>query len=175
MIRSLGLLLSVAFTVTGCKTVPQPAQTDSRSSRSVDDDKYNRDNQTESRHRHSLGKRGEANNDGQSYDRAGTAKEPADSSDSGAQVRSQNDSRGSGRHHNRRALTAAPGQFDFYVLNLSWSPEFCRVHASAAECAQHRAFTLHGLWPQNSDGTYPEDCSEIPGPSSPSAVRRHLS
>lgn len=74
---------------------------------------------------------------------------------------------GSRRHHNSRALTAAPGQFDFYVLNLSWSPEFCHSHASAAECTQHRAFTLHGLWPENNDGSYPESCSQAPGPANP--------
>ena len=74
----------------------------------------------------------------------------------------------SGRHHNGRALTAVPGQFGFYLLNLSWSPEFCHGHPNAAECTQHRAFTLHGLWPQNEDGTYPEDCGEAAGPASPS-------
>jgi ribonuclease I len=60
-----------------------------------------------------------------------------------------------------------PGQFDFYVLNLYWSPEFCHGHPSAVECGWHRAFTLHGLWPQSTDGTYPEDCSDAPSPASP--------
>ena len=43
--------------------------------------------------------------------------------------------------------------FDYYVLNLSWSPEFCYSHPSAPECGEHKAFVLHGLWPQNNDGT----------------------
>lgn len=65
-----------------------------------------------------------------------------------------------------RAATA--GQpFDYYLLNLSWSPEFCSTHPTAAECAQHRAFTLHGLWPQNNNGTYPENCSNASGPKNP--------
>lgn len=79
-----------------------------------------------------------------------------------------NGGQNSSRHHNSHAMTSAPGTFDFYLLNLSWSPEFCHGHPNAAECSQHRAFTLHGLWPQNNDGTYPEDCSEAPGPSNPS-------
>ena len=62
---------------------------------------------------------------------------------------------------------AASG-FDFYLLNLSWSPEFCYSHPSAAECAAHATFILHGLWPENNDGTYPKKCSSDPGPADPS-------
>src|SRR6266567_5060107 len=57
--------------------------------------------------------------------------------------------------------------FDFYLLNLSWSPEFCRTHPSAAECSRHPAFILHGLWPENNNGYYPENCSNAPGPGKP--------
>src|SRR5437763_15696110 len=62
----------------------------------------------------------------------------------------------------------AAAQFDFYLLNLSWSPEFCHSHPSAAECAMHSTFVLHGLWPQNRDGSYPQNCSSAPGPADPS-------
>jgi ribonuclease T2 len=55
--------------------------------------------------------------------------------------------------------------FDYYLLNLSWSPEFCYSHPSATECASHPTFVLHGLWPQNTDGTYPQNCSTAPGPA----------
>lgn len=68
----------------------------------------------------------------------------------------------------RSAVPAGSG-FDYYLLNLSWSPEFCYSHPDAAECANHSTFVLHGLWPQNNDGTYPENCSSAPGPSDPSA------
>lgn len=77
------------------------------------------------------------------------------------------------RSSRRHALpsTGSTSAFDYYLLNLSWSPEFCYSHPNATECAQHRAFTLHGLWPQNMDGTYPENCSTAPGPTNPSQYR----
>jgi ribonuclease T2 len=66
----------------------------------------------------------------------------------------------------RQARAAA--QFDFYLLNLSWSPEYCHSHPTASECASHSTFVMHGLWPQNNDGTYPQNCSNAPGPADPS-------
>ena len=61
-----------------------------------------------------------------------------------------------------------PQNFDYYLLNLSWSPEFCYSHRSAPECGKGATFVLHGLWPQNADGTYPQNCSGAPGPADPS-------
>jgi ribonuclease T2 len=63
-----------------------------------------------------------------------------------------------------------PGQFDFYVLALSWSPSFCEA---SAERAPHRApdqqcggrpfsFVVHGLWPQYERG-FPAFC-QVPAP-----------
>jgi ribonuclease T2 len=69
---------------------------------------------------------------------------------------------------NQRAAVQTGSGFDYYLLNLSWSPEFCHSHPNAAECASHSTFVLHGLWPQNNDGSYPENCSNAPGPSDPS-------
>ncbi len=67
-----------------------------------------------------------------------------------------------------------PGQFDFYLLNLSWSPEFCasgasrhRNNGASAECTTPHGFILHGLWPSNADGTEIGDCSNAPGPRNP--------
>lgn len=63
----------------------------------------------------------------------------------------------------------SPSQpFDYYLLNLSWSPEFCTTHPSAVECPQHLGFILHGLWPQENSGKYLENCSAAPGPTNPS-------
>jgi ribonuclease T2 len=58
-----------------------------------------------------------------------------------------------------------PGKFDFYLMNLSWSPEFCSIQGTSPECAAHPGFILHGLWTQNNDGTYPVFCSEEPAPA----------
>lgn len=55
---------------------------------------------------------------------------------------------------------AEPGDFDFYVLALSWSPTYCASEgANRSECRgeQRRGFVLHGLWPQYERG-YPESC-----------------
>jgi ribonuclease T2 len=63
-------------------------------------------------------------------------------------------------------IAAATGNFDFYLLNLSWSPEYCHSHPEAAECARRSTFVLHGLWPQNNDGSYPQNCGNQPNAQS---------
>jgi ribonuclease T2 len=52
-----------------------------------------------------------------------------------------------------------PGDFDFYVLSLSWSPTYCATEGSpdSAECATPRGFIAHGLWPEYESG-FPSDC-----------------
>jgi len=63
-----------------------------------------------------------------------------------------------------------PGQFDFYVLALSWSPSYCE---QARQRAPDRApdqqcggrpfsFVVHGLWPQYEHG-FPAFC-QVPAP-----------
>ncbi|WP_433971742.1 ribonuclease T2 family protein [Tunturiibacter lichenicola] len=64
---------------------------------------------------------------------------------------------------------SATQPFDYYLLNLSWSPEFCHSHPNATECAQRATFVLHGLWPQNTNGAYLQNCSTDPGPRDPSS------
>jgi ribonuclease T2 len=55
-----------------------------------------------------------------------------------------------------------PGEFDFYVLALSWSPSYCESAGDRADPSQCRAqkpltFIVHGLWPQYDRG-FPADC-----------------
>lgn len=54
-----------------------------------------------------------------------------------------------------------PGQFDLYVLSLSWAQGYCDItaHPDPAECARVKGFLLHGLWPQLNGGDWPSDCS----------------
>jgi ribonuclease T2 len=63
-----------------------------------------------------------------------------------------------------------PGEFDFYVLSLSWSPGFCESDGAQrrAQCAPGagKGFVVHGLWPQYEHG-FPSDCD---GPVSPSRL-----
>ncbi|WP_299673629.1 ribonuclease T2 [uncultured Roseobacter sp.] len=67
-------------------------------------------------------------------------------------------------------LTALPlaaqdhraGEFDYYVLSLSWSPNWCALEGDARgseQCEAHHdhGWILHGLWPQYERG-YPEYC-----------------
>lgn len=76
---------------------------------------------------------------------------------------------GSSHHHTRQQASGEPGKFDYYVLALSWSPEFCHSHPSNAQCSGHFGFVVHGLWPQFVDG-YPEHCSTQPGLTDPSSM-----
>lgn len=62
------------------------------------------------------------------------------------------------------------GSFDYYLLNLSWAPEFCYSRPDNAECGGHFGFIVHGLWPQHSRGGYPENCTQQPGPTNPSSL-----
>lgn len=54
-----------------------------------------------------------------------------------------------------------PGQFDFYVLSLSWAQGYCdrTAHPDPAECPAVKGFLLHGLWPQLNGGDWPSYCS----------------
>ena len=59
----------------------------------------------------------------------------------------------------------APGEFDFYVLSLSWSPSFCEAASERGNSGRTQAqcggrpfsFVVHGLWPQYERG-FPEYC-----------------
>ena len=57
-----------------------------------------------------------------------------------------------------------PGDFDFYVMSLSWSPDYCVGSGvdDPQQCSvgKQLGFVLHGLWPQYTRG-YPAACSNV--------------
>lgn len=51
------------------------------------------------------------------------------------------------------------GEFDYYAMALSWSPQHCAVKpADREQCSRQLGFVLHGLWPQYQRG-YPSNCT----------------
>jgi len=59
----------------------------------------------------------------------------------------------------------AAGEFDYYVMSLSWSPNWCSLEGDARgspQCAEGADFgwVLHGLWPQYERG-WPDYCPTI--------------
>ena len=67
---------------------------------------------------------------------------------------------------------AAPGDFDLYLLALSWSPGFCDLEGARKgkrECmaGSRLGLVVHGLWPQYDNGDYPTFCDRsknfVPG------------
>lgn len=67
-------------------------------------------------------------------------------------------------HRPASSADNTPGSFDYYLLTLSWAPQFCATHAgnaASSECdpAWHLGFVVHGLWPENDDGSHPQDCA----------------
>jgi len=60
-----------------------------------------------------------------------------------------------------RADTA--GRFDYWLLALSWSPQYCATSTrdEPQQCgpSRHYGFVVHGLWPQNERG-FPKRCQQ---------------
>ena len=60
----------------------------------------------------------------------------------------------------RAQAAGTPGDFDFYVLSLSWSSSYCAKTGDArndTQCSLPLGFVVHGLWPQYDRG-YPNNC-----------------
>ena len=66
------------------------------------------------------------------------------------------------------AAADEPGDFDYYILALSWSPNWCALEGAAQgapECQEGEGlgWILHGLWPQYEDGGWPSRCdADVP-------------
>lgn len=68
------------------------------------------------------------------------------------------------------------GEFDYYVLALSWSPNWCAQEGDARNADQCNArhdygWTLHGLWPQYHRG-WPSYCRTAEAPPSRAMSRQ---
>ncbi|SHL38718.1 ribonuclease T2 [Roseovarius marisflavi] len=62
------------------------------------------------------------------------------------------------------------GEFDYYVLSLSWSPTWCELKGDARRSPQceettDHGWVLHGLWPQHHRG-FPAHCQTAARPPS---------
>jgi ribonuclease T2 len=68
---------------------------------------------------------------------------------------------------------AAPGHFDYYLMSLSWSPSFCQTHPEETAQCHHQGygFVLHGLWPQNRNGSWPQHCHTDAAPDAATVAR----
>ena len=75
------------------------------------------------------------------------------------------------RNQNREAGVA--GDFDYYLVSLSWSPAYCQSHPQDQRQCGGRGFgfVLHGVWPQKLSGGYPQDCPVTSQPSSATVQR----
>ena len=65
------------------------------------------------------------------------------------------------RHEQRPSVA---GEFDYYLLSLSWSPQHCAERTGGPNDPQcgtmrHYSFIVHGLWPQYENGGFPDSCS----------------
>ena len=73
-------------------------------------------------------------------------------------------------HKKKRSdnASAQSGNFSYYLLSLSWAPDFCAGPTGdkdPRECGKGRkvGFVVHGLWPQGENSRGPEKC----GPARP--------
>jgi len=69
------------------------------------------------------------------------------------------------------AQSQQAGKFDYYLLSMSWSPEYCYNHRGAPECQRHLGLVVHGLWPQYKGAPRgPEECGNQAGLANPNSM-----
>lgn len=76
-------------------------------------------------------------------------------------------------HHHHRGHADRAGAFDYYLMSLSWSPSYCTTHPrDRTQCGNHGfGFVLHGLWPQNRNGSWPQHCATSSSPDAATIAR----
>jgi len=71
-----------------------------------------------------------------------------------------------GNARSRRRQPSAAGDFSYYMLVLSYAPDFCgqpQGQKDPRECGSGRriGFIVHGLWPQGETSRGPERCGSV--------------
>ncbi len=77
----------------------------------------------------------------------------------------------SARPKKPKSKTSSSSSFAYYMLVLSYAPDFCDetpAQKNSAECRPGNkfGFVVHGLWPQGETTRGPENCKDSGGPSS---------
>jgi ribonuclease T2 len=72
-----------------------------------------------------------------------------------------------------RSEAGRAGQYDYYVMALSWSPTYCQTHPDEREQCGRKGygFVLHGLWPQYEKGGGPQRCATYDEPDRATVAR----
>lgn len=83
------------------------------------------------------------------------------------------------RRRRSSSSRSSGGSFDYYLLSLSYAPDFCaqpQGQKDDRECGagRHVSFVVHGLWPQGEEARGPENCGDA-RPVADAIVQRMLS
>lgn len=83
-----------------------------------------------------------------------------------------------GNARSRKHHTSDPADFSYYLLVLSYAPDFCdqpQGQKDPRECGagRHVGFVVHGLWPQGENTRGPEHCGFV-SPVSRSIIQATL-
>lgn len=73
---------------------------------------------------------------------------------------------GAASSRTKHKKSSAVASFDYYLLTLSWAPDFCAAPGGVKdprECGagRHVGFVVHGLWPQHNSDKGPENCGSV--------------
>src|ERR1700682_5832377 len=82
------------------------------------------------------------------------------------------------KSHKKKTATPNQSAFAYYLLALSYAPDFCDEPAGVKdprECGtgRHIGFVVHGLWPQGENARGPEKCGSA-RPVSQSIIQQTL-